>query len=162
LAIVFHFQGTNPFGRDLGMVEVFYRLGIRHALMAYNQKNAVGDGCHERTDGGLTRFGLALVREMNRVGMLVDCSHSGYRTTMDASEAPVTCSPPNARALADPQRTSRDDQAKACAATGGVIGVNGIGIFLGGNEVSADALFRHIDYFVQLVGPQHVGLGLDY
>jgi membrane dipeptidase len=61
-------------------VEVYYQLGVRHALLAYNQKNHVGDGCHEKVDGGISRFGAALIAEMNRVGMLVDCAHTGYNT----------------------------------------------------------------------------------
>ena len=164
LALGFHFQGTTPFDRDVGLVEVFYRLGVRHALMAYNQKNHVGDGCHERTDGGLSRFGLELVREMQRVGMVVDCTHTGQRTSRDVFEiadAPVIYSHSNAAALKPHQRNVEDELARACAASGGVIGVNGIGIFLGDNDDSTAALFRHVDHWVQLVGPRHVGIGLD-
>ena len=164
LAVVYGFQGTTPFEREIGLVDVFYRLGVRQALMAYNQKNFVGDGCHEPGDGGLSAFGKQVVREMNRVGMLVDCTHTGYRTSMDVFEVaagPVIFSHSNSRALIDHERNIRDDQAKACAKTGGVIGLNGVGIFLGGNEASADGLFRHLDHFVQLVGARHVGLGLD-
>ncbi len=164
LALGFHFQGTTPFDRDVGLVEVFYRLGVRHALMAYNQKNHVGDGCHERTDAGLSRFGLEVVQEMQRLGMLVDCTHSGRQTSLDvfeAASAPVIYSHSNAAALKMHQRNVEDELAKACAATGGVIGVNGIGIFLGDNDDSSDALFRHLDHWVQLVGPRHVGIGLD-
>lgn len=165
LAVVFSFQGTLPFERDAGFVEVYYRLGVRHALMAYNQKNHVGDGCHERTDAGLSRFGVDVVREMNRVGMIVDCAHCGYRTTMDVFEvaqAPVIFSHANPHALWAHERNIRDDQAKACAKTGGVIGVNGVGIFMGRNDASSQALFRCIDYWVNLIGAEHVGIGLDY
>ncbi|MFV0514339.1 MAG: dipeptidase [Jhaorihella sp.] len=164
LAIGLHFQGTTPFARDLGLVEVFYALGVRHALMAYNQKNQVGDGCHERTDSGLSRFGLELIAEMERVGMLVDCTHTGRRTSLDVFEAatrPVIYSHSNASALRDHQRNIGDDMARACAATGGVVGVNGIGIFLGDNDASTEALFAHVDHWVQLLGAQHVGIGLD-
>jgi membrane dipeptidase len=164
LAIGFHFQGTTPFERDVGLVEVFYRLGVRHALMAYNQKNHVGDGCHERTDSGLSRFGLELVAEMQRLGMLVDCTHTGRRTSLDvfeAATAPVIYSHSNAAALKTHQRNIDDEMARACAATGGVVGVNGIGIFLGDNDDTTTALFRHVDHWVQLLGPNHVGIGLD-
>jgi membrane dipeptidase len=165
LGVGFHFQGTDPFGRDLGMVEVFYRLGVRHALLAYNQKNAVGDGCHERTDAGLSRYGLELIAEMNRVGMLVDCTHTGYRTTMEAMEAstaPCIFSHSSCRALCDHERNITDDQMKACARGGGVIGINGVGTFLGHDDASTENLIRHIDYAAQLVGPQHVGYGSDF
>lgn len=164
LGVVYSFQGTLPFDRDAGFVEMYYRLGVRMALMAYNQKNHVGDGCHERTDCGLSRLGIEVVREMNRVGMLVDCSHTGYRTTMDVfevAEGPVIFSHSNARALVDHERNIRDDQARACARTGGVIGINGNGYFLGNNDISAENMFRHLDHFVQLVGPAHVGFGVD-
>lgn len=164
LAVVFSFQGTLPFDRDVGFVEMYYRLGVRQALMAYNQKNNVGDGCHERTDAGLSRFGVDVVREMNRVGMIVDCTHTGYRTTMDVfevAEGPVIFSHSNPRALWDHERNIRDDQAKACARTGGVVGINGVGIFMGQNDIRSETLFRQIDYWVNLIGPEHVGIGMD-
>lgn len=164
LSVVFSFQGTVPFERSTALVEVYYRLGVRQALMAYNQKNHVGDGCHERSDGGLSRFGIDLVREMNRVGMLVDCTHTGYRTArevLEVSSAPVIFSHSNPRALADHERNIPDDLIDACSRSGGVIGINGVSIFLGG-DATPQTVFRHIDYIVQRVGPQHVGIGLDY
>lgn len=164
LAVVLSFQGTLPFERETGFVEIYYRLGVRQALMAYNQRNNVGDGCHERTDSGLSRFGVDLVREMNRVGMIVDCTHTGYRTSMDVFEVaqgPVVFSHSNPRALWEHERNIRDDQALACARTGGVIGINGVGIFMGENDTRTETLFRQIDYWVNLVGPAHVGIGLD-
>jgi len=87
LAMAIHLQGTNMLQRDLNMIEVYHRLGVRFMIMAYNQKNDVGDGCHERTDSGLSRYGLEVVKEMNRVGMLIDVSHTGYRTSMEVFEA---------------------------------------------------------------------------
>lgn len=165
LALGFHFQGTTPFDRDIGLVEVFYKLGVRHALMAYNQKNHVGDGCHERTDAGLSRFGLEVVQEMQRLGMLVDCTHTGRRTSLDVFEvatAPVIYSHSNAAALKTHQRNIEDELALACAKTGGVIGINGIGIFLGANDTRSERVVDHIAYVAELVGTEHVGLGIDY
>lgn len=165
LGVNFNFQGTAAFERNIDLVELFYKLGVRYALMAYNQKNAVGDGCHERTDGGLSRFGVALVAEMNRVGMFVDCSHTGYRTTMDVFEhstAPVIFSHSNAKALWDHPRNITDDQIDACAASGGVIGINGIGVFLAQNDASTELLLDQIEYIAGRAGPRHVGLGLDW
>jgi membrane dipeptidase len=165
LALGFHHQGTNPLQCDLNMVSLYYRLGVRSLLLCYNSKNSVGDGCHEPTDAGLSSFGRSLIREMNRVGMLVDCSHTGHRTTMDAieaSSAPVVFSHSNARALRDHERNIRDDQIRACAQSGGVIGMNGMGIYIGDNDASNAAMFRHVDYMCEMVGWQHVGLGLDY
>lgn len=165
LAVSFNLQGTNAFSGNIDTVEAFYKLGIRHALMAYNKKNLVGDGCHERTDSGLSRFGIELVKEMNRVGMIVDCSHTGYRTSMEVLEAsrePVIFSHSNPRTLWEHDRNIRDDQAIACAATKGLVGVVGVGIFMGDNDASIDTLRRQIDYYAALIGPKHIGLGLDY
>ncbi len=165
LAVAFNMQGTNPLGGNADMVSLYYDLGVRHMLMAYNSRNLVGDGCAERTDAGLSRFGLIVVEEMNRVGMLVDCSHTGYRTSMDvfeASKAPVIFSHADARALKEHDRNITDDQIDACAESGGVIGVNGIGPFLGDNDASTELFVRHMDYIAQRVGARHVGIGLDF
>lgn len=165
LAITMNFQGTNVLAHDVGLVEVFYRLGVRHMLLAYNEKNLVGDGCAERTDAGLSRFGLAMIREMNRVGMLVDGTHSGHRTTMEAMEAstrPCIFSHCNAYSVVQHYRNIKDDQIRKCAETGGVIGVNGLGEFLDDMEARTESMFRHLDHIVNLVGPRHAGIGLDY
>jgi len=164
LAVGFHFQGTTPFGRDLGLVEIFYQLGVRYALLAYNQRNHAGDGCHEPVQSGLSRFGRELVVEMQRVGMLVDCSHTGDRTAREAFEmaaAPIIYSHANAARVHAHERNITDEMALACAGTGGVVGVNGIGWFLGQGPDLAALLFRHVDHWVQLLGPHHVGIGLD-
>ena len=167
LSVGFHFQGCNPFGYEPALVQMFYRLGVSHALVAYNLRNPLGDGCQELHDSGLTRLGRLVVAEMNRVGMLVDVSHTGYRTSMDvfeASTAPVITSHSNPRALCDHTRNIPDDQARACAATGGVIGVVGFATVLGPDRDRAgpELVVRHIDYLCELVGPAHVGLGIDY
>ena len=165
LAIVFHFQGTGPIEGDLNLVETYHALGIRHMLMAYNCKNLVGDGCTERTDDGLSRFGVALVEEMNRVGMIVDATHTGHRTTMDMFEVstePVIFSHSNPSALWDIPRNIKDDQIKACAKSGGVICVNGVDIFLGMDNDLIGMMVKHMAYVAELVGPECVGIGTDY
>ena len=164
LAVVFNFQGTNPLEGDLNMIALYYKLGIRHMLMAYNIKNIVGDGCMERTDDGLSRFGVAVVEEMNRVGMIVDATHTGYRTTMDmfeVSKDPVIFSHSNAAAIWDIPRNIKDDQIKACTKSDGVICINGVGVFLGDNNASPETVLKHIVYVAELVGPEHLGIGTD-
>jgi membrane dipeptidase len=102
---------------------------------------------------------------MNRVGMLVDGSHSGYRTTMDAMEvceAPFIFSHSNPFSVRPHYRSIKDDQIKACAATGGVIGINGVGYWVGDNDAPTEAIFRCLEHTVNLVGPDQVGLGFDY
>ena len=164
LAVVFNFQGTNPLDGDLNMIALYYKLGIRQMLMAYNMKNVVGDGCMERTDDGLSRFGVAVVEEMNRVGMIVDATHTGYHTTMDVFEVskdPVIFSHSNPAALWDIPRNIKDDQIQACAKSDGVICINGVGVFLGDNKASPETVLKHIVYVAELVGPEHLGIGTD-
>jgi membrane dipeptidase len=163
LALAFDVEGMDALNGDAGMVEVYHRLGVRQMLFAYNRNNLAGGGCHDE-DVGLTPFGREVIREMNRVGMLVDCSHCSYTTSMEAmevSEAPVIFSHSNARSVWDHERNIRDDQIRACAATGGVVGVTGVGRFLGPYGPTVAHLLEHIDYMVQLVGPAHVGFGMD-
>ncbi len=165
LALMFNLQETDILEGRLEMIQVYYDRGVRHMLLAYNRKNKVGDGCAERTDAGLSRFGVHVVEEMNRVGMIVDGSHTGYRTSMEAMEistAPVIFSHCSAHALYDHYRNIRDDQIKACAASGGVIGMNGMGEFTEDDQASSEALFQQVDYIAQLVGPRHLAIGLDY
>jgi membrane dipeptidase len=164
LAITFDIEGMESLDGEVDMVSAYYDLGVRHMLFAYNRNNRAGGGCQDQ-DVGLTGFGRAVVREMNRVGMVVDCSHSGYRTTMEAMEvssAPVVFSHSNPRALCDHPRNIRDDQIKACAATGGVIGINGVSLFLGDNDIRPERFVDHVAYVAELVGAEHLGLGLDY
>lgn len=165
LAIVFDMEGMAPLNEgDHGLVQLFYDLGVRWMLVAYNRNNAAGGGCADE-DPGLTGHGRAILAEMKRVGMVVCCSHTGHKTALDVMEHagnPVIFSHSNASAVHQHYRNIPDDLIKACAATGGVVGVNGIGVFLGKNEDSPETVFRHIDHMVQLVGPEHVGIGLDY
>ena len=165
LAVGLHFQGTAPIGTNLSLIKFFYNCGIRHMLMAYNAKNLVGYGCHEEDDRGLTEFGRDLIKEMNKVGMIVDVAHTGYRTSMEtieASEAPVVVSHGNVAAIKNHQRCYKDDQIKAIADNGGVFGVTGFGLFLGNEKTLVEQYVRNIDHIVQLVGPKHAGIGLDY
>ncbi|MGC1301492.1 MAG: membrane dipeptidase [Caulobacteraceae bacterium] len=165
LAVGFHFQGIGALEADPDMVALFYELGVRHMLLVYNEMNAAATGCHERVDAGLSRYGQKLVRECNRVGMILDCTHTGYRAGMEIMElstTPVIFSHSNARALWDHERNITDEQALAAARTGGLVGVTGVGKFLsekGAAEV--EDLMPHIRHFVDLVGPDHVGLGID-
>lgn len=165
LAVAFDLEGAEALDGDVNMVEVYHRLGVRTMLIAYNYPNRAGGGCHGDPQDGLTGFGRDVVREMNRVGMVVDATHCSYRTTMDlfeASQAPVVFSHSVPAGVASHERNITDEQMRACAATGGVIGINGVGLFLGDERADAKALMRAVDYAVDVVGPAHVGLGLDY
>ena len=164
LAVAFDIEGMNALNGDINMVGLYHALGVRQMLFAYNLNNEAAGGCHD-TDVGLTDFGRAIVREMNRVGMIVDCSHASYHTTMDImaeSTMPVVFSHSNPIVICDHQRNIRDEQIKACARTGGVVGINGMGIFLGDNDISNETMLRHICYASELVGADHVGFGFDF
>ena len=164
LAIIFDIEGGCALNGRLSMIELYYELGVRWMLIAYNSNNELGGGCQDN-DQGLTKFGRQVIDEMARIGMVTCCSHTGYKTAMEAieySSNPVIFSHSNARALKDHPRNIPDDTIKSCANRGGVIGINGIGIFLGDADASTAQIIRHIDYISDLVGPEHVGLGIDF
>jgi membrane dipeptidase len=164
LAVVFDIEGGRAVEGHPGLVEIFYRLGVRWMLIAYNKNNRLGGGCQDE-DCGLTGYGRKIIDEMERVGMVLCCSHTGYRTAREAleySRNPVIFSHSNPRAVWDHERNIPDDLMRACARTGGVVNLNGIGPFLGQNDNSTDTLLRHIEHAVEVAGVDHVGLGLDY
>ena len=168
LGICFDLEGAVALGDQLSMIELYYELGVRWMLMAYNRRNSVGGGCLD--GGGLTAFGRTVLDEMLRVGMVPCCSHTSWETARDVIDyvdGPVIFSHSNSAVVHSHPRNIPDELAKACAETGGVIGVVGYGPFIGKTpdgtaDNTIDGLFRHLDHFVQLVGPEHVGLGLDY
>jgi membrane dipeptidase len=164
LAVSFDVEGAASLGDRLELVDVYYDLGVRWMAFAYNIGNQFGAGCHDAVDNGLTMLGRRLVERMESAGMIKCCSHTGYRTALDvfaASAKPAILSHSNPRALVDHERNVPDEVYRACAETGGVAGINGIGLFLGSDAPNADDWFRHVDYVVQLVGPEHVGIALD-
>ncbi len=170
LAVFFDIEGMFPLDEgDHGMVALLRELGVGWMLIAYNRNNAAGAGCLDE-DSGLTGHGRRILAEMKRVGMIVCCSHTGHRTArevMEVADNPVIFSHSNASAVFAHDRNIPDDLVRQCAATGGVVGINGLGDFLGpcreGVEWDAvEWMVRHIDHMVQLVGSEHVGIGLDY
>ena len=164
LAISYMFQGTNPIEKNLNMIDVFYTLGVRSMILSYNIRNAVGDGCTETHDAGLSRLGEQLIKKMNHAGMLIDCAHTGYKTSleaMDMSSKPVIFSHSNVYALHPHPRNLKDEQIIACAKSGGFIGINGNGPLLGNDNASIQTFVDHIEYIIRLVGDDHVGLGTD-
>ena len=166
LGIIFHFQGSSPIEKDLGLVEIFYRLGVRVMQLTYNVKDFVGDGCEETGDGGLSDFGKKLIQEMNRVGMVVDLSHTGHRTTMEAMEvsrSPCVFSHSGCSAVFRSNRNIHDDQIKAVAAGGGMAGITAFPPVVSGDQQSTmDQLMAHFDHAINLVGTEHIGFGSDY
>lgn len=164
LAVGFDIEGANAIGDQPGLIEHYRDLGVHWMLLAYNRTNRVGGGCQDE-DNGLTAFGIQVIREMERVGMQLCLSHTGHRTARAALKVatrPVIFSHSNCAALHPHPRNIPDELIRACAATGGVVGINGVGIFLGKNDISSETYARHVDHVAQLVGPEHVSIALDY
>ncbi|GAB2543501.1 dipeptidase [Nocardia heshunensis] len=170
VALAFDLEDSGPLEGDLDNVELFYELGLRSLLPSYNYANAAGCGCLDTEDTGLTGYGRELIRKLNEVGVFADGSHCSRRTGLDISETttvPMIYSHSNFAALWAHPRNITDDQAKACAATGGVVGINGVGIFLGRNEAHARAervaaMADHVAYGAELLGIEHIGVASDF
>ncbi len=153
----------------LHRLAAFYRLGLRILIPAYNATNLICDGCLDRTDGGLTRFGQLVVRECNRIGLLMDCSHLGRRAGLEIAERsrqPVVFTHSNARAIVDNPRNIDDEQIAACAATGGVVGLAPFGPFVLRDDQTdwptLEDFIDHIDHVANVTGSAaHIGIGTD-
>lgn len=165
LALGLWFQGSAPLVNDIHMIETYYTLGIRQILLNYNNRNAIGDGILDKNDAGLSAFGYKVIEEMNRVGMLIDLSHGGIKTSLDiisASKQPVIFSHSNAQGINPHVRNLTDEQIKTIAKNGGVIGINGMGLILGVENPTCEKLVEHINYIAHLTGSSdHIALGLD-
>ncbi|MBM3949217.1 MAG: membrane dipeptidase [SAR202 cluster bacterium] len=164
--VILGWQNATPIDDRLDRLALFYELGVRIIQVTYNERNRLGNGCYERRDEGLSHFGVDAVREMNRLGILVDLSHVGDRTTLDAaeiSEMPVACTHANARAFVNHVRNKPGDALKVIAEKGGVIGANAWPTFLRkGYESTVADYVDAIDDLVERIGVDHVGIGTDY
>lgn len=167
VGIILTFQGADPIGDRLELAEALHRIGLRVLQLTYNERNAVGDGCCEPSNAGLSRFGRRLVQLLNEIGVLIDLSHAGARTSLEAidlSVKPCIFSHSNPAALFPNPRNVTDEQMKAVAAKGGLVGISSYPpITWDGSDrrPSFDDLLRAIDYATQLVGPRHVAIGTD-
>jgi len=167
-------EGGEVLQGNLEVLGALYRLGVRSITLTWNFRNTIADGVWEaRTGGGLTRFGVEVVQEMGRLGMLVDVSHlseAGFWDVLEVARGPVVATHSNARAVCDHPRNLSDAQIKALASSGGVIGLNSAPAFVrppgsqegaGGTSARLADLLDHADHVIGLVGPDHLGLGLD-
>lgn len=166
LGIILHFQGGDPIENRLDYIDAYKSMGVGMIQLTYNVKNRIGDGCEERTDAGLSKFGQAVIKRMNDARIIVDCSHTGLKTTMEAIEAstrPAVFSHAGIRAVHPSPRNIIDGQIKAIAESGGLIGAVAYPPFVAvDQQPSLGQLIDHIKYISDLVGVDHVGLGLDY
>jgi membrane dipeptidase len=166
VGIIFGLQGMALIGRGLHWVRILHKLGVRIGGIVYNESGVIGCSCAESVDTGLTFFGRQVINEMNRLGMVVDLSHSGDRTSMDAVDAsskPVIISHSNPRRLVNHPRNVPDELMKEVAGRGGVVGLAQYRPLLdsGGKPPTVDTWLDHIEDVVNLVGIDHVGIGTD-
>ncbi len=165
LGLVYYPQNATPLERDPGRVETLWEMGVRILQLTYNHRNLLGDGSSERTNAGLSDYGIEVVEAMNARGILVDVSHSGEQTTLDAirfSEDPVAITHAGCKAVFDHPRNKTDEALRGMADGGGVIGIVQLNPYLGRRERNdlGDYL-DHIDHAVNVCGIDHVGIGSD-
>ena len=165
VGIILGIQNAEHF-RKVDDVDYFYGLGQRVSQLTYNARTLIGNGSTERRDDGLSDFGVSIVERMNKLGMAVDVSHCGDKTTLDAfefSKKPVLITHSNCRALnPNHPRCKTDEAIKAMAAKGGVMGITEVRMFVSPKEpTGVDAMLDHYDYVSKLVGVEHLGVGSD-
>jgi len=165
LALMYYFQNSTPIGFDLDKIDFFYNLGITSIQLTYNIRNLVGDGCMDRTNSGLSEFGINVIERMNSLNMLVDLSHASMATMADGikhSKQTVIVGHSGCKAVYDHPRNTTDKNMKALADKGGVIGIYQINPFLGPKERNTlDDYLNHIDHAVKVAGIEHVGISSD-
>ena len=171
VGIFLSLEGADPLQNDLRLLRIFYELGVRGLGLVWSRRNYVGDGAvfksvREGHKGGLTAFGVDLIEKAESLGMFIDVSHindEGFWDAMDATKKPVIASHSNCRSLAGSMRNLTDDQIKALAHKGGVIGMNALNAFIRNNETETTVahLLDHVDHIVNIAGIEHVGIGFD-
>lgn len=168
VAVILGFQDGRPVQTDLRLLKTFHSLGLRVSGLTYNRKNYFADGCGERTDSGLSTYGVEFIQELNRLGIVVDLTHTGRKSALDAieiSKHPVIFSHNGVCGVYEHFRNSTDEQLKALASKGGVNCVGTFAPFLrkGGTDsgTTLEDTLNHIDYVTKLVGVDYVGVGLD-
>ena len=163
--IVLSFQNASPIENELDRLGIFHTLGVRVIQLTYHECNLLGSGCWERNDCGLTNFGVDAVREMNQLGIVIDLSHVGPKTTMDAielSEQPVAITHANARSFCDHPRNKEEDALRLVAEKGGLVGATSFASFLPkGFDSTVEDFVDAIDDMVQRIGIDHVAIGTD-
>jgi len=155
-------EWTTP-EAELRYIRYFFQMGARMMHLTYNRRNMIGDGCVEESNAGLSDFGRQVVREMNRVGVIVDVAHSGWQTCLDAAKTsgkPMVASHSGAWSVHQHGRNKSDEVLRAIADTGGLVGVCCIPAFLGGTG-DITAMLDHIDYLARTIGTDHIAIGTD-
>ncbi|MEE8570856.1 MAG: dipeptidase [Candidatus Bathyarchaeia archaeon] len=165
-AALLSIEGADVLEGNLGVLRIFYRLGVRMVGLVHSLRNQLADGVTDsRTGGGLSEFGVKVVEELNRLGILIDVSHlndAGFWDLIEVSTEPIMASHSNSRAVCDHARNLTDDQIRALADKGGVMGINFSPSFIHPTRADIAGVVDHIDHIVKLVGVDYVGLGSDF
>lgn len=163
---ILHLEGGSPLEGSLAALDAFYDLGVRSVQPAWNVRNELADGVRERrTGGGLTEFGVAVVRRLEELRMVVDLSHisePGFWQALEVATRPVIVSHANSTAVCDHPRNLTDDQLRAIAETGGVIGAHTLPTYVDEERPEIDRLVDHIEHMIGVAGANHVGIGADF
>jgi len=168
IAAILSIEGGEALEGDLAVLRALYKLGVRLLTLTWNQRNQIADGLNEsRTGGGLTEFGSKVIDEMNRLGMLIDISHlseAGFWDVVKCSKTPIVASHSNCYTLCPHRRNLKNEQIKAIADKDGVIGITFVPKFLtqDNRKATVEDVIKHIDYLVEKVGVDYVGLGSDF
>ncbi|HOM02736.1 MAG TPA: dipeptidase [Acetivibrio sp.] len=167
IAAVLSIEGGEALQGDLGVLRMLYKLGVRSICLTWNFRNEIADGVKDEVSGGgLTPFGREVIKEMNRLGMLIDLSHiskTGFWDVLECTTSPVIVSHSNAQRLCAHKRNLTDKQIMAIKDNGGVIGINLYPEFLNNSKTaSIKDIINHIEYISSLAGPDHIGLGADF
>ena len=164
VGLIYGFQDTVALGADLERLDTFHALGLRIVQLTYNVRNRVGDGSLEPGNAGLSTFGRELVERMNRLGVLVDLSHCGQRTTAEGismSAKPVAITHTGCQAVFMHPRNKRDEELRACADRGGVVGIYLMPYLNASGPPTAEDAMKHLEHALQVCGEDHVGIGSD-
>jgi membrane dipeptidase len=166
LGVIFGVQNTSWIGAERERIRLLYKLGLRSLQLTYMERNLVGDGCLEPENKGLTNFGMQVVRECNRLGILIDCSHVGHQTSLDAarlSQKPIVISHTAVRAITENPRCVTDEQMKTVAEKGGTIGITTFSPFIRTErQPTLEDYLDHFDYAIKLIGEDHVTFATDW
>ena len=166
VGVILGFQNASPIENELDRLALFHALGVLVIQVTYHERNLLGNGCYERRDDGLSNFGVDAIHEMNRLGILIDLSHVGVRTTMESievSDKPVSCTHANAKPYHDVPRNKTEEALRLLAEKGGIVGATAISGFLRrGPDSTLDDYVDAIDDLVERIGIDHVGIGTDF
>jgi membrane dipeptidase len=162
--LIYGLQDGVSFEDELERLDALQQLGVRIVQPTYNRRNLLGDGCMEPADAGLSRMGVQAIERMNELNILIDLSHCGRKTAADAiaaSQRPVSFTHTGMHALAEHPRHRTDEEIKAVANSGGIIGIYIMPYLAKGNQPTADDVIRHLEHAIKVAGEDHVTLGTD-